>query len=717
MTYPHRISRGESRPLGATVGPEGVNFSIYSENATAVELLLFDRYDDPAPRQTIRLESRHHRNFNYWHVMVYGIGEGQIYAYRMYGPHAPERGLRFDPQKVLLDPYARGIVYGDNWSRDAATVPGDNTASSMKSLVVGADVFDWADTPRPKIDPTRRVIYELHVRGYTRHPSSEVEHPGTFRGLIEKIPYIKSLGVTTVELLPIFQFDDRTAIFTHPDTGEPLRDFWGYNPLGFFAPHRGYYIEDWSEMRYLTGFRDLVKAFHAAGLEVFLDVVFNHTAEGDHNGPTITFRGLENRAYYQLKPSDPSQYENFSGCGNTFNCNHPIARRMILDSLRYWADTMRVDGFRFDLASILSRGEGGAPLEAPPLTWEIESDPMLERATLIAEAWDAAGLYQVGAFPGERWSEWNGQYRDDVRRFWRGEFGLAGRVATRLLGSPDLYESHGRQPNQCINFITCHDGFTLNDLVSYDRKHNRDNGEGSRDGEDENHSDNHGVEGPTDDPAIEALRLRQIKNLLTTLFVSQGTPMLLAGDEFRRTKRGNNNTWCQDNPIGWVDWELMRRHADLRRFVRCLIQLRHAHPSLRRDRFLLGAEAPLEMDPYGYTRVRWHGVLPDRPDWGAGCRTVAMTLTEAADDVELLILLNAHVDPVRFWLPESPGGGPWLRLVDTARASPHDIIDPEALRAMDPGMIAHTAADLTLQGRSAVVLAQPPGFKDVEVLW
>ncbi|MEO1270659.1 MAG: glycogen debranching protein GlgX, partial [Myxococcota bacterium] len=652
-----------------------------------------------------------------WHVLVWGVGEGQVYAYRIHGPYIPEQGLRFNPRKVLLDPYARGIVYGDNWSRERAVHPDDNTASAMKSLVVDPSSFDWEGSQPPRIDPTKRIIYELHVRGYTRHPSSGVNHPGTFKGLIDKIPYIKSLGVTTVELLPIFQFDDRTAIFHHPDSGEPLRDFWGYNPLGFFAPHRGYYIEDWSQMSYLTGFRELVKAFHDAGLEVFLDVVFNHTAEGDHTGPTITFRGIENTAYYQLSPEDPSLYENFSGCGNTVNCNHPIARRMILDSLRYWAHTMHVDGFRFDLASILARGAGGVPLEAPPLTWEIESDPLLERTTLIAEAWDAAGLYQVGAFPGERWSEWNGQYRDDVRSFWRGDFGLAGRMATRLLGSPDLYERHGRQPNQCINFITCHDGFTLNDLVSYSRKHNRENGEDSRDGEHENHSHNYGVEGPTDDPGIAALRLRQIKNMLTTLFVSQGTPMLLAGDEFRRTQQGNNNAWCQDNPIGWVDWSLAQRNTGLVRFMRTLIQLRNAHPNLRRDRFLLGTTAPAAMDPYGYTRVRWHGVLPDRPDWSAGCRTVAMTLTEAADDVALHIILNAHNDAIRFWLPEPPGGGPWLKVVDTSLPTPHDIIDPDAMRTMDRRNLEHNAPYITLAGQSAVVLLQPPGFKDVEVLW
>ncbi|MEM1423970.1 MAG: isoamylase, partial [Planctomycetota bacterium] len=516
MGYPYRISRGTSRPLGATCSSEGVNFSLYSASATAVELLLFDHFSATRPRQIVRLEGRHHRNFDYWHAFVHGVGSGQIYAYRVYGAFEPEAGQRFNSKKVLLDPYARGIVYGYNWDRRAAEHDADNTHSSMKCIVVDPSTYDWEGVEPPRLDPTKRVLYELHVRGFTKHDSSRVHHPGTFDGLVEKIPYLKSLGVTTVELLPVFQFDEQDAIVVNPDTGEHLIDFWGYNPIGFFAPHRGYYIEDWSDMAYTTGFRDMVKEFHRAGIEVVLDVVFNHTTEGDHRGPTISFRGIENRSYYLLEQHDASRYANYSGTGNTFNCNHPIARRMILDSLRYWVDVMHVDGFRFDLASILARDEDGSPLDAPPLTWEIESDPSLQRVTLIAEAWDAAGLYQVGAFPGERWAEWNGQFRDDIRRFWRGDAGLVGLLATRMMGSPDLYSSNGRSPLQCVNFVTAHDGFTLNDLVSYNHKHNAANGEDSRDGANENYSRNFGVEGPTEDPAIEAARKRQIKNLMAT---------------------------------------------------------------------------------------------------------------------------------------------------------------------------------------------------------
>ena len=693
----HDISRGDSRPLGATVRDGGVNFSLYSEHAERVELLLFTHFNDQAPFQVIRLETRHHRIFNYWHVFVHGIGAGQVYGYRVFGPNAPEQGLRYDHRKVLLDPYAKGIVYGQNWCRANAQLPFDNTRSAMKSLVVDHTTFDWGDVVPPEYAPTDRIIYETHVRGFTKHPSSGVAHPGTFQGLIEKIPYLKELGVTTVELLPVFQFDQRCGLFTNPETLEHLRDYWGYNPLGFFAPHRGYYIEDWGEMRYLTGFRDLVKALHAEGLEVFLDVVFNHTAEGGDGGPTISYRGIENPAYYHLDPDDPAHYADYSGCGNTLNCNHPIVRRLILDSLRYWAEVMHVDGFRFDLASILSRDEQGRPLEAPPLTWEIECDPLLQNTSLIAEAWDAAGLYQVGAFPGERWSEWNGHFRDDVRRFVRGDLGLSGLVATRMMGSPDLYEHHGREPYQCVNFVTCHDGFTMNDLVTFTEKRNLANGEQNRDGCDDNLSDNCGVEGPTDDPEITALRRRQARNMMAILFLSQGTPMILAGDEFLRTQGGNNNAWCQDNATSWVDWALLEENADMFRFVRGLIAFRKAHPSLRRDEYLLGTDAPIEWDIEGYTRVQWHGIEPGHPDWRYECRTLSFTLTEAADDCAIHVIVNMHTEPICFRLPLAPQESRWMRVIDTAVPAPADLLEPGSEVSVD-------SPYYTAQGRSVVVL-------------
>lgn len=676
-----------------------MNFSLFSRSATAVELLLFDRFDRPAPQQVIRLDSRHNRTYGYWHVFVHGVGEGLIYGYRVHGPWAPEQGHRFNPAKLLLDPYARGIVYRDAVAHRDAMGTQDNVATAMKSLVVDIQRFDWQGVERPRIDPSQRVIYEMHVRGFTRHPSSGVVHPGTFDGLNERIPYLVELGITTVELLPVFQFDEHDIDFVDPTTGQPLRNFWGYDPIGFFSPHRGYYIEQWERMRYLTGFRDLVRELHRAGIEVVLDVVFNHTAEGGEDGPTLSFRGIENSVYYLSEPGRPGTYANYSGVGNTLNCNHPMVRRMILDCLRYWAIEMRVDGFRFDLASILSRDESGQPMHNPPLPWEIEADPSLQETLLVAEAWDAGGLYQVGGFPGERWSEWNGKFRDDVRRFLRGDEGVVGALAARMLGSPDLYERHGREPQQCINFVTCHDGFTLNDLVSYEHKHNEANGEGGRDGSDYEHAANYGVEGPTDDPGIESIRNRQVKNFLALLLLAQGTPMLLAGDELRRTQRGNNNAYCQDNEISWIDWGLLERHADIQRFTRGMIAFRRAHPGLRRSKYLLGVDAPPNADPPGYTRVRWHGTALDRPDWGAGSHTLAYTLTRSQDDQALHIVINASDRALRFAVPRAEAGLAWYRVIDTSRAPPRDIAEPGVETRLD-------AYDVLVERRSVVVLVQ-----------
>lgn len=671
---------------------------MFSKSATSVRLLLFDAFDAD-PRQVIDLDARHNRTFNYWHVFVHGIGGGQIYGFEVDGPFEPIRGHRFNPRKVLIDPYAKGIVYHDGEAHRDALGAQANVRTAMKSLVVDVTGFDWDGVERPQIDPSQRVIYEMHVRGFTRHPSAGVEHPGTFAGLIEKIPYLVELGVTTIELLPVFQFDEHDVPFDNPVTGEPLRDYWGYNPIGFFAPHRGYYIEDWKNMRYLTGFRDLVRELHRHGLEIFLDVVFNHTAEADHRGPTLSFRGFENAVYYLLDPEDRSRYLNFSGVGNTLNCNHPIVRRLILDSLRYWADVMRVDGFRFDLASILARDEQGRPMADPPLPWEIEADPVLQRCKLIAEAWDAGGLYQVGGFPGERWSEWNGKFRDDLRRFWRGDPGHAGIVAARMLGSPDLYERHGRDVIQCINFVTCHDGFTLNDLVTYARKHNLENGEDNRDGAPDEFSANYGVEGPTDDPQIEQIRIRQIKNLLAVLFLAQGTPMMLGGDEFRRSQGGNNNAWCQDNEVSWFDWSCVEEHQEIHRFTRLAIAFRHAHPSLRRTKYLLGIEAPEGDDPPGYTRVWWHGLRPGQPDWSQQSRIVSYTLTRASDDDAIHIILNADPRDHTFTLPRPTAGRSWRRAIDTAAPAPHDITESGAETPYERSRIR-------VAGRSVVVLLE-----------
>ncbi len=689
---------GEPLPLGATVLDEGVNFSVFSRHATLVELLLFERYDDDRPVQIIPLHPGIHRTFNYWHVHVHGAREGQLYAYRAHGPRDHAAGMRYNPRKVLLDPYARGIVYGDNWSRTAACREHDNARSAMKSLVVDTGHYDWQGVEAPRYDGCERVIYEMHVGGFTRHPSSGVAHPGTFDALIEKIPYLSDLGITTVQLMPVFQFDEHEVQSVDPVSGKKLTNYWGYSPIGFFAPHRGYYIEGWREMRYLTGFRDLVRELHRAGLEVFLDVVYNHTAEGDQRGPTLSYRGLDNPAYYLLDEQDRSHYADYSGCGNTLNANHPMVRRLILDSLRFWVDEMGVDGFRFDLASALARDERGQPMADPPIIWMIEQDPALVRTKLIAEAWDAAGLYQVGDFPGERWGEWNGRFRDDVRRFIRGDMGIVGSLAARLTGSADLYEHHKREPHQSINYITAHDGFTLTDLISYDRKHNYQNGEENRDGADDNWAWNHGVEGPTDDPAVTALRARQRKNALAILLLSHGTPMILMGDELGRTQRGNNNAYCQDNEISWLDWTFLDSHADLHRFTKLMIAFRRHHPHLRPCKYAIGAHTHAART-WGRTTVAWHGLKVGQPDWSGTSRTLAYTLA-GPGDMPIHVMLNGHDDALTFALPKAPNGGEWHRAIDTARDSPDEIL-PVGEEVPWPG------GAYLVAGRSVVVLVAP----------
>ncbi|MGD9093989.1 MAG: glycogen debranching protein GlgX, partial [Anaerolineales bacterium] len=531
---------GKSFPIGATLTPQGVNFSVYSKNSTAMELLLWDDKEDREPNQVIRLDPKLNRTFDYWHILIPGLSAGQIYAYRAHGPNEPKRGMRFDGQKVLLDPYGKSVAIPTNFSRKAASTPGDNAAMAIKSVVVAPGGYDWEGDEPLKQPFSQTVIYEMHVKGFTKHPSSGVapEIRGTYTGLVKKIPYLQDLGITAVELLPVFQYDEQEA-------PPGLKNYWGYNPISFFAPHCGYSLcED--PLSPIEEFKDMVKALHRVGIEVILDVVYNHTAESDHHGPTYSYRGLENSTYYILKEGDPSLYANYSGTGNTLNANNSMVRRLILDSLHYWVEEMHIDGFRFDLASILSRDEQGKPSANPPILWDIENDPVLVGTKLIAEAWDAAGLYQVGTFIGDRWKEWNGQFRDDVRGFMIGKHGTVSKVASRFFASPDIYGHEEREPEQSINFITCHDGFTLNDLVSYNRKHNQANGEKNRDGSDFNFSYNFGVEGPTDDLEIEKQRTRQVKNLLTITLSALGVPMLLMGDEMRRTQGGNNNAYCQD---------------------------------------------------------------------------------------------------------------------------------------------------------------------------
>jgi isoamylase len=693
---PYKTSLGEPYPLGATVLRDGVNFSLFSQHATSVQLLLFQNFFDPAPLQVITLHPVLNKTFHYWHVFVEGVRHGQLYAYRLDGPNDFAEGFRYNQNKVLIDPYSHGVVYGRNWRRDRACDPSDNAESAMKSLVVDTSIYDWEDVEAPNYHLSDCVIYETHVRGFTRHPSSGVAHPGTFSGLIEKIPYLQELGINCIELMPVHQFDSTESTSTNPETGEKLTNYWGYNSICFFAPHRGYYIADWEKMEYLTGFRDLVKALHKAGIEVILDVVFNHTSESDESGPTICMRGIDNPVYYMLDPNDRSRYMNYTGTGNTVNCNHPAVRRMILECLRFWVAVMRVDGFRFDLASILSRDELGRPMQNPPLLWEIESDPVLHKAKIFAEAWDAAGLYQVGGFPGERWAEWNGRYRDDVRRFVRGDKGMAGAVASRMAGSADLYQHLARAPYQSINFVTCHDGFTLNDLVSYNGKHNLANGEGNRDGSNDNLSWNHGVEGPTEDEVVDALRLRQIKNFIAILLLSQGTPMLLAGDELRRTQRGNNNAYCQDNEISWIDWTLLEKHRGLFRFVKLMIQFRKRHPALRRRQYYWG-----ETDRYGRPEVTWHGVRLHQPDWDQESHSFAFTLSGFDNDADMHLMISAYREALCFELPPVQSEQCWYRCLDTSLTSPNDIADEGQEAA-----IHHESYELAPRS-VAVLIAKP----------
>jgi glycogen operon protein len=642
-----------------------VNFSLFSRSAEGVELLLFDREDDPRPTRTVRLDPAADRTYHYWHTFVPGVRPGQLYGYRVHGPNDPANGLRFDPAKVLLDPYSRGVVVPKGYTRDAAHREGDNAAAAMKSVVVDPAAYDWEGDVPLRRPSARTVIYEMHVRGFTRHPNSGLrdEVRGTYAGLIEKIPYLKDLGVTAVELLPVHAFDAQ-------DCPPGLVNYWGYAPVSYFAPHPAYSSRP-DPLGPVDEFRDMVKALHRAGIEVILDVVYNHTAEGNHDGPTLCYRGIDNPTYYMLEP-DRQWYSNYTGCGNTLNANHPVVRRMIVDSLRYWVTEMHVDGFRFDLASILSRDAQGHVLPNPPVLWDIESDPVLANTKLIAEAWDAAGLYQVGSFVGDAWKEWNGRFRDDVRDFFRGEAGSTGRVADRMLGSHQVYGHKEREAEQSINFVTCHDGFTLNDLVSYDRKHNAANGEDDRDGANDNRSWNCGHEGPTDDPVVEELRNRQVKNFLAATLLSLGVPMIAMGDEVRRTQGGNNNAYCQDNETSWFDWSLVERHADVHRFVRLLLSRRllrtveHEQRRVSLSELIAGANKA------------WHGVKLDQPDWGEGSHCLAFGAELREEKLLFHLILNAYWEALEFELPPRDGRGPWRRWIDTSCASPEDITDWQA---------------------------------------
>ena len=665
---------------------EGTNFSVYSKHATEIELLLFDCVDDARPAHVISIDPATNRTYHYCHIFVPKVHAGQIYGYRVNGPFDPANGMRFDPGKVLLDPYGRSTVVPKDYSRDAARHAGDNVATAMKSVVVDVHAYDWEGDAPLQRPSSRTIVYEMHVRGFTRHPNSGVsEHSrGTFAGLIEKIPYLRQLGITAVELLPVFQFDSQ-------DAPPGKINYWGYAPISFFAPHHEYSSRK-DPLGPVNEFRDMVKALHRAGIEVILDVVFNHTAEGRHDGPTLSFRGFDNTTYYILE-QNRAFYANYSGTGNTLNANHPIVRRMIIDSLRYWVEEMHVDGFRFDLAAILGRDESGQVMPSPPVLWDIESDPALAGTKLIAEAWDAAGLYQVGTFIGDSWKEWNGRFRDDIRNFFRGEEGSVTRFADCFLGSPAIYGHEEREPEQSVNFVTCHDGFTLNDLVSYNSKHNEANGEDNRDGANDNRSWNCGVEGPADDPVVEKLRNRQVKNFLTVNMLSVGMPMMLMGDEARRTQGGNNNAYCRDDETSWFDWNLLAKHADIHRFVTLLNARRRLREFVFENQLVSLNQLLREAN------WAWHGVKLGQPDWGTASHSIALNVEIQSENMLFHLIFNAYWEALNFELPRSNNAGEirWRRWIDTALDSPDDIAEWDTAESI-PGYVYR------VESRSVVML-------------
>ena len=660
ISYPTSV--GQSFPIGPGFSPDGVNFCIFSKNALWVELLFFNNVEDIEPSQTFRLDPSKNKTYHYWHIFISDVKPGQLYGYRIHGPFDPNRGHRFDASKIILDPYAKAVAFPENFNRKSLSIFGKDDAPSLKSVVADLSQYDWEEDIHPRRPFSQTVIYELHVGGFTKNPNSGVAENkrGTFAGLIEKIPYLVKLGVTAVELLPVFQFDIQ-------DAPPGKINYWGYSPISFFAPHQGYSTGK-DPLTVLDDFRDMVKALHRAGLEVILDVVFNHSSENKEDGPTYSFKGIDNSVYYLLE-DDKSRYKNYSGTGNTLNANQSIVRRMIISSLHFWVRDMHVDGFRFDLASILSRDERGNPIENPPVLWDIESDPILAGTKLIAEAWDASGLYQVGNFTGDSWKEWNGKFRDDIRSFLRGDKGMVGHFATRLIGSPDMYISKNRELEKSINFVTCHDGFTLYDLVSYNIKHNFANGENNKDGHNDNLSWNCGAEGPTDNPDVLALRKRQIKNFFSVTLLSLGAPMILMGDEILHTQQGNNNAYCQDNDLTWFNWDLVEKNKDIFRFVKILIKKR-----LKRET----AQANFNMslgEFLHHSVIDWHGVRLHQPDWSESSSSIAITIMTLSGKMAMHYMINAYQKNLEFDIPETLNSKPviWNRWIDTSRESPEDI--------------------------------------------
>lgn len=646
MKKKFKTSRGSPQPYGVTQYSNGFNFVLFSRNATAVSLCLFQP-EEQHPFLEISLDSKVNKTGDVWHIFVYELPRTCLYGYRIDGPYEPLKGHYFDNRMIVLDPFAKRVASHSKWGSQEAK----ESAHIHRGFIDPFEPFDWEEDRHPCLPMNELIIYEMHVRGFTQDPSSQVNSKGVFEGIIEKIPYLKSIGVNAVELLPIHEFNENSNLFHNPLTGDKLFNYWGYSTDNFFSPMNRYGS--------IRSFKKLVKELHTNEIEIILDVVYNHTSEGNEAGPVISFKGIENSVYYMLGPN--GEYYNFSGCGNTFNCNHPVVRNLILESLRYWVTEMHVDGFRFDLASILVRSHDGIPLSNPPLIESITYDPIFANTKLIAEAWDAGGLYQVGSFPGKgKWAEWNGKYRDCVRRFIKGTDGEVGEFATRISGSEDLY-GKGKYPGQSINFITAHDGFSLADLVSYNEKHNEDNGEENRDGNNNNESWNCGVEGPATEEDILKLRERQMKNFHLALMLSQGVPMILMGDEYGHTKLGNNNSWGHDSRLNWFQWDTLDKRKDFFRFYVKAIEFRKSHPVLTRSQFLR------END------VRWHGIEPGKPDWGVKSRFIACTLPDQINNYYLYIAFNAFYHEMTVHLPWHDNI--WYQRIYTASPSPQDIVD------------------------------------------
>ena len=669
---------GSPSPLGTLIEKEGVNFALFSRHATRVRLEFFNRAQDARPDRAIDLDVKLNRTGDVWHVWVRGIRPGQLYAYRVDGPYDPKAGHRFNFNKILLDPCAKAITPLSQWDFDPArgydpsVLDGDLIASTVddtgnmpKNIVID-DHFDWQEDAAPRHPFSELIIYETHVRGFSIDPSSGAKYPGTYRGLTEKIPYFKELGITAVELLPIHEFNESQVTSA---LGKSLKNYWGYDPVLFMAP-KASYSSAREEGGQVKEFKEMVRAFHLAGIEVILDVVFNHTAETDTLGPTLSFRGIDNSVFYLLE-DDKRFYKNFSGTGNAVNANHPDVQEQLLMALRYWAQQMHVDGFRFDLASILSRDCGGHLLQDAPLLQKISEDPVLKEVKIIAEPWDAAGAYQLGCFSTRRWAEWNDRFRDEVRRFWRGDEGMMGHFASRICGSADIFGSSGKSVQNSINFITCHDGFTLNDLVSYRYKHNQSNKQDNNDGTGENFSEHYGVEGPSSDAAIESIRVRQIKNFLFTLFIARGVPMMLGGDEFRRTQEGNNNAYCQDNEISWYDWSFLGSHKEILDFTRVMIAFRKAHPVLSKEQFYTEAD------------VQWFNPQGTTPNWLNSQERQLACLVHETQGHSLYLMFNAGFDAIDFRLP-SLAGARWQLAVDTFHQPPQNLQQDLSVYRLNP---------------------------------